>query len=241
NAADYNGDGLLDLVLVRRFDNRNILIRNDGVGGIPQLSGDVYEDVDDSNSGCWGDVNNDGLPELLVLNTDTANTYYVNQSGTLVRDLTQPFLDHEGKSVGCAWGDYDGDGDLDLAITFIDTINQSRTQLFQNNAGTFTQVPLETRLLDSSGLAWGDVDNDGDLDLVVAHRAGQAPTLYSNDGDGTFTPVDFGTSTTYSVAVTLVDDDEDGDLDLFITNGGYNITEPNNLYRNITDESGNWL
>ena len=66
-----------------------------------------------------------------------------------------------------SWGDYDGDGDLDLHVAN----NAQIDSLYRNDAGVMTPVAVTTMTTGTSnsyGGAWGDYDGDGDLDLSVA-------------------------------------------------------------------------
>jgi penicillin amidase len=130
-----------------------------------------------------------------------------------------------------AWGDYDGDGDLDYFVGFRGRLDR----LYRNDNGTFTDVALAVGLGDHSetrAAAWGDYDGDGDLDLYVGYSVNQSTPnkLYRNDG-GRFVNVaraagveDFGTTR----QPAWIDLDGDGDLDLFVAWRD----RPNSLYRN---------
>lgn len=78
-----------------------------------------------------------------------------------------------GESWGNAWGDFDGDGYLDLWATN----HKHKPSLYRNNGdGTFTDIidlvwdayPFA----DTHGVAWADFDNDGDQDLIVLSGSG---------------------------------------------------------------------
>jgi hypothetical protein len=140
------------------------------------------------------------------------------------------FAAHGGQAN--AWGDYDGDGDLDLFVGFRGRLDR----LYRNDNGTFTDVALAMGLGDTSetrAAAWGDYDNDGDVDLYVGYSVNQTTPnkLYRNDGAKGFVNVARAlgvadTGTTRQPA--WIDLDGDDDLDLFVAWRD----RPNSLYRN---------
>ncbi len=80
-----------------------------------------------------------------------------------------------GESWGNAWGDFDGDGYLDLWATNY----KHKPSLYRNNRdGTFTDIIDQVwdayHFADTHGVAWADFDNDGDQDLIVLCGAGGA-------------------------------------------------------------------
>jgi len=148
-------------------------------------------------------------------------------------------------SWGSAWGDYDGDGYIDVfTVGHLAGI----CQLWHNNGdGTFTDVTTAAGMLTVDGDAhapcWADLDNDGDLDLYVAkgtnkqNKPENYNDLWRNNGDGTFTNIAIASGVTGlgcpNRGVTAIDYDNDGDLDLFIPS--YFIHDEvrgNLLYRN---------
>src|SRR5262245_9412472 len=62
-----------------------------------------------------------------------------------------------------AWGDYDGDGDLDLVVAGSSTglTTGNRTRLYRNNGGSFVVQPTALPNLGNGAVAWGDYDRDG--------------------------------------------------------------------------------
>jgi hypothetical protein len=123
--------------------------------------------------------------------------YHNNGDGWFTNVNSGPMLvpPAGGSSTGCAWGDYDNDGYLDLFVTSY----LGRNGLFHNNGdGTFTQVLAGDPVNDGDpgisdkACGWVDYDNDGFLDLFVG-RSGVAPDgtdtvplpprLYHNNGN----------------------------------------------------------
>ena len=145
-------------------------------------------------------------------------------------------LDVEQWGSGPAFGDIDGDRDLDL---FVGSIAGSSPRLFRNDAGMFIDMTA------SSGLAitaastisatFADYDQDGDLDLFLSHWGNEpqpdTESLWRNDGSGSFTSASVKSGladqlitmnsrdglTDYSFTGTFSDIDGDGDPDLLIT------------------------
>ena len=151
---------------------------------------------------------------------------------------------------GVAWGDYDGDGDLDVYVTArfdhlgfeSGNFTTGRTYLMQNSGApnyTFTDVSDEAGvgLLNSTaiGASWADYDNDGDLDLYISNYGwadfpnlttgtqGVPNILFANNGDGTFEDVTSFAGVGnpgHSTNGIWADYDHDGDLDLYSMNAG---------------------
>ena len=91
-------------------------------------------------------------------------------------DLGLPIGGKERRAV--AWGDYDGDGYLDLYIGS----NRQGNELFHNDRSQgFTEVTAEFQVgvpkVSTRQISWIDYDNNGTLDLFVADRV--EPTCYS--------------------------------------------------------------
>ncbi len=138
---------------------------------------------EDMGSGAaWGDYDNDGDDDLLVVNISGPLTlsqaelarspaacrlYQNNGDGTFTDVTERAGLLLRICGMGAAWGDYDGDGWLDLVITSYPDL-----YLFRNNGdGTFTDVCEAAGFSQFKGFwtgaSWADYDRDGDLDLYV--------------------------------------------------------------------------
>ena len=140
--ADYDNDGDLDLFVANFLNQNNCLYANNGDGTFTKITtGPVVSDHGYSSSSAWGDFDNDGDQDLLVTNafgtTKKKNFVYKNQlieTGTadFLKVTTGDLVNELGHFYGCAWGDYDADGDLDIYIakTFNDSENNA---LFRND------------------------------------------------------------------------------------------------------------
>ncbi len=139
----------------------------------------------------------------------------------------------EATGSGCAFLDYDNDGDLDIYAvngSFRGEINDPSfsglvlsNHLYSNDGnGTFTDVTEHAGVGDRGygmGCVVGDYDNDGDSDLYVTNYGRN--TLYQNRGNGTFADVTEHAGvgdTLWGVGAVFLDYDNDGLLDLYVGN-----------------------
>ena len=125
-----------------------------------------------------------------------------------------------------AWGDYDGDGDLDLAVTGSRSATRPYdpvTLLYRNDEGQLFATDAALAGFHSGPVLWGDYDNDGDLDLLVGgqNEDGQSGSILYRNDDGVFTDA-FAErerplpGLAYGAA-SFGDSDSDGDLDLVLS------------------------
>ena len=243
--------------------------RKSGLDGFRTFAGDRTSQLpEDMGPGAaWGDFDNDGDDDLFLVSAGGALTLppaerapselYENLgNGTFRRVADLPETRIIG--MGAAWGDYNGDGWLDLIVTGYNTLI-----LYRNEHGRFVR---DRRFPEPKGLwagaVWGDYDRDGRLDLYVcgyvryrereADHAGDSEQygvvvpytlnpasyepepnlLFHNNGDGTFTEVaqrlGVANPEGRSLSALWHDFDDDGWLDVYVAN---DISD-NVFYRN---------
>ena len=224
-------------------------------------SGAAFFDYDADGDPDLYFVNGAPLPGYVSQEIPTNCLYRNNGDGTFTDVTEKAGVGDTGYGHGCAVGDYNNDGQLDLYVT-----NYGTNRLYRNNGdGTFAEVAESVGVTEprwSTSCAFADYDRDGNLDLYVVNyivfdinenpwcglrekgiRAycepdnfiAQSDTLYRNNGDGTFTDVTktagIYNTTGKGLGVVWADYNNDGAADIYVANDS---TE-NFFYRNNGD------
>ena len=228
-AADFNRDGALDLaVAITRFDGPpnsgfvSVILQNPAARGT-FFKGAHYPIVNDPIAMAVGDLNDDGLPDLVVA---SATSEYAS---VLLQDRNNPGVFLPATRVfigqvqsGIAIGDLNGDGLPDIAAA-VNTRNLKI--LFANPAGPPGSYldPVDVRLNGAAGaVAIGDLDGDGANDLVVALTARSQVAVLLQDArtPGTFLAENDFPVGLQPFAVKIGDIDGDGIPDLVTADFG---------------------
>ncbi|MFC2138857.1 FG-GAP repeat domain-containing protein, partial [Bacteroidota bacterium] len=171
--GDYDNDGDLDLLITGASNAGYVanLYRNDA--GVFVNTSTLLKRMA-SGDVAWGDYDNDGDLDLIMSGSDVyanaSTVIYINEgSGVLTEssvadNITQVF------NSSLAWGDYDDDGDLDLAIAGYSIEERSDIfHLFKNENNEFVKEEgFNAEGFENGNVEWADMDNDGDIDLVYS-------------------------------------------------------------------------
>lgn len=212
----------------------------------------------------WRDYDNNGTFDLYIVNSTAvrpepdmilpSNILYRNNGDGTFTDVTDiAGVGDTGWGMGCAFADYDNEGDADLYVTnykenvFYLNMGDATFKKFTSGAGGIGHKGF------GSGVAWGDFDTDGFLELYVGNYIeytkvpqgdevffpydffGQNNVLYLNKGDGSFIDITDSAKANGGFHLTLgvaaADYDNDNDLDIYIAND----SDQNILYRNDSE------
>lgn len=220
---DFDGDGWLDIYFTNApsvsmaqagTKARSALYRNNHDG--------TFSDVSDKAgvaTPCWamgaavGDIDNDGWPDLAISCFGGVVLYRNNHNGTFT-DVTASsgLASDKGWATGLAFGDYDGDGYVDLFVPHY--------------------VDIDLAHLPSFGSAQTCKYHDVAVQCGPRGLKGAPDALYHNNKDGTFTEVSHAAGVDdperyFGLQAIWSDLDGDGKLDLLVANDG----EPNFLYK----------
>ncbi|MBN1183666.1 MAG: VCBS repeat-containing protein, partial [Bacteroidales bacterium] len=174
--ADYNTDGLMDILISGRtidgnlyttlYKNQGNLIFEELDTGLPIIYNGYFD---------WGDFDNDGDLDLLIngqklIDNSFVLSIYENNGNDEFLEVNAGL---QGMSRGCCrWGDYNNDGYLDIATVgrYFDEGWNRTALIYKNNGdGTFIEVEnIVAGAAEEGYIDWADFDNDNDLDLMIS-------------------------------------------------------------------------
>jgi len=229
--GDYDNDGDLDALVTGDHGTGPYvasIYRNDA-GEFTNINAGLTGIYNSAAS--WGDYDSDGDLDILACGRNISNSktfVYQNNNGVFVqKEVGLPDIGSDG---AIAWGDYDGDNDLDILIA-----GAYSCKIYNNDDGIFADINAGLPAISNCWVDWGDFDNDGDLDVFAMGDLGGILTsaIYSNNL-GIFTEMpQAGIRPLAGGSASWCDYDHDHDLDLLIS--GFNeFLEPfTTIYSNL--------
>jgi PKD repeat protein len=248
--ADLDGDGFHELLITANgIVNPDSTLTgqinktyawNAGTGKFDAAT-NLTDDLNVSTSIDIGDVNGDGLLDVVIGNLGATNRLYAGAGSGMFGfgiDIGSDIAD----TGDIALADVDVDGDLDVLAANLGGAN--RLYLGDGLGGFAAGLDISNDVHDSTSLALDDLDGDGDLDLVVGNSGrgdGERNRYYLNQCDGACGPAspdfdvfagvagqDITEDQEVTLALSLSDVDQDGDVDLITGNA----PDPTRLYIN---------
>lgn len=236
--GDLDGDGKPDLATGNLLSSNVSILRNTSTVG--SISFDANVDFSTGSKTRWvtmGDIDGDGKPDLFVVSNGGILSLLRNTTTSGAAFSTSSFdaavnFATDGNPQMAAFGDLDGDGKPDIAVT---SYNSSTVSLFRNTSSkgaAFSSSTLASKVdlaatNNATGVAIGDLDGDGKSDIVVCNRTSSTVSIFRNiiTGSGPFSTgsfdpkVDLSTGST-AWRVAIADMDMDGKPDIAVANSG---------------------
>jgi hypothetical protein len=258
---DYNKDGWEDIFIANVPSPTEpetsycVLLRNNSGENFTNVSVSAgIRTYGSSKCGAWGDVNNDGYPDLFIADAFQygRSRLYINAKNGTFREAGGTGIDGSAHASTAAFGDYDNDGKLDLFIateypefdllyrntSHGDTISFQDVSSAAGVEGFSSTAPMQATFI--------DIDHDGDQDLYAVHDGFLPSSLFRNNGDGSFTDIamqnglfDYGAGN--SMGLYWKDYDTDGWEEVYVSRigkAGLYQRQPDGKYKNIADSAG---
>ncbi|NRA31408.1 MAG: VCBS repeat-containing protein [Parvularculaceae bacterium] len=251
SVADFNGDGILDVIMVVEDDIT--FGRKDVHQYFFGLSDGTYRRVygelpdTEANAVAHADINGDGALDVFISGGAQDRLLINDGNGGFVDETERRIPREAAVAQDAEFVDVDGDKDFDLVLG----LEGGHALWINNGRGTFTdesrkRLPVPGNV-EARKVTAADIDDDGDLDLYFAHVSWQGRTaqdrIYVNNGRGQFrdeTLNRLGKENELTLDAKFADLDADGDLDLVQGNSGSVRIYANNgkgQFTNVTNQA----
>jgi hypothetical protein len=212
--GDFNRDGFADVAVT--YNDTTIaqidVLLGDGRGGLRRASSLGLGDSSERSELDAVDVDGDGILDLVY--ADELRVLLGKGDGT----FRQAFYNGRISANAMAFGDFDGDGKIDVALRYL---RQAGVTILPGKGdGTFAKERPIAVAVDRvvTAITAADLDGDGHADLAVS--TGGTLLVLLGKGDGTFATARPVAGASAATAIATADLDDDGRIDLVLAHAG---------------------
>jgi hypothetical protein len=214
--ADVNQDGTLDAVTANEDDDTVSVLLGLGDGSFEEQR--VFFAGDGPVSLAVADFDEDGTLDIAASNFSAGfagdvSLFFGDGNGDFAPEIR---ITADEGPIAVVNFDLDGDGDQDLAVSHVTSLN---LQIFENQNGNFVLVDDQPLSSLPKAINVADLDADGDQDLIVSENFIHSLGFFINQ-NGQLAPETLFVSGSVPTSVAASDVDQDGNLDLIVSNSG---------------------
>jgi len=269
-SADFNGDGLADLIVGGGYPNNPTLYLQSSTGKFVQKSflPKIKSRISDDMGICIFDADGDGVLDIYIAagsnqnlpgSKDYTDKFYLNDGKANFKEITAAIPTNTTSKSCVKAADYDLDGDLDLFIggrVLPGVYPQPVSSIILRNDSkkgnvVFTDVTDEiASTLKNFGLVcdatWTDINNDGLMDLIVVGEWLPISIFKNIGGKFSLVETNFASQNGWYNSIAAGDLDNDGDIDYVVGNFGKNSyyrtsdKHPISSYSKDFDDNGSY-
>ncbi len=215
----FNADAYPDLAVTDSLNGKLYILINQGDGTGTFTETDYDLDGSNPTDIVVADFNNDGHPDLGIVNKDSNNFSIMLGAGdgTFSDDSDESDFDTNGTGPrGIFAYDFNGDGKIDLAIA---NTGENNVSIYDNDgSGNFTWSADYAVGTDPEAITGADFDGDGTLDLAIANHTSNNISVLLGNSNGTFQAARNYAAGVSPTGIATADFNHDGYPDLVETN-----------------------